>query len=71
VQPAKKHPILEDKTRKLHEQIQKEHAAGLDAVSYALQTIERLRNGNLTDQHLDSVEQVLQQKADDLNAAYA
>jgi len=59
------------KIRKAHEQIQKEHAAGIDAVRYALQTIERLRNGTLTDEHLDNVEQVLQQKADDLNTAYA
>lgn len=65
------YPDLSRKIDRQHEQIQKEHAAGLDAVSYALQTIERLRNGNLTDQHLDDVEQVLQQKADDLNAAYA
>jgi len=65
------YPDLMRKIDQLHEQIQKEHTAGLDAVSYALQTIERLRNGNLTDDHLDNVEQVLQQKADDLNNAYA
>jgi len=65
------HADLTTAIDRLHEQIQKEHTAGLDAVSYALQTIERLRNGNLTDQHLDNVEQVLQQKADDLNTAYA
>jgi len=64
-------PDVQTKIDRLHEQIQKEHAAGVDAVRYALQTIERLRNGNLTDEHLDNVEQVLQQKADDLNTAYA
>jgi len=65
------YPDLSRKIDRLHEQIQKEHTAGLNAVSYALQTIERLRNGNLTDDHLDNVEQVLQKKADDLNTAYA
>jgi len=60
-----------NKIRKAHEQIKEEHKAGLDAVRYALQTIERLRNGTITDEHLDNVEQVLQQKADDLNTAYA
>lgn len=60
-----------NKAKRLHEQIQKEHAAGLDAVSYALQTIERIRAGTMTDEKLDNVEKVLQQKADDLNTAYA
>ena len=62
---------LATKIERLHEQIQKEHQAGLDAVSYALQTIQRLREGTLTDEHLDNVESVLQQKADDLQTAYA
>jgi hypothetical protein len=65
------YPDLSRKIDRQHEQIQKEHAAGIDAVRYALQTIERLQNGNLTDEHLDNVEQLLHQKADDLNAAYA
>jgi len=59
------------KIRKAHKQIQKEHAAGLDAVSYALQTIERLKTGTITDEQLDNVQDVLQEKADDLNTAYA
>jgi len=62
---------LATKIDRLHEQIQKEHAAGLDAVSYALQAIQRLREGTLTDEHLDNIEKVLQQKADDLQTAYA
>ena len=33
----------------------KKHAAGLDGVSYALQTIQRLRNSTITDEHLDNV----------------
>lgn len=60
-----------EKIRRAHEQIQKEHSAGIDAVSYALQTIERIREGTMTDEKLDNVERVLQQKADDLNTAYA
>jgi hypothetical protein len=64
-------PDVQTKIDRLHEQIQKEHAAGLDAVSYALQTIERLKQGTITDEKLDNVQEVLQQKADDLNNAYA
>lgn len=65
------YPDVETKARRLHKQIQKEHKAGLDAVSYALQTIERLKAGTITDEKLDNVQQVLQQKADDLNKRYA
>jgi hypothetical protein len=66
-----KYPDLSAKIDRLHEQIQKEHAAGLDAVHYALQTIQRLREGSLTDEHLENVESVLQEKADTLNSTYA
>jgi len=65
------YPDLSSKIDRQHEQIQKEHAAGLDAVSYALQTIERLKAGAITDEKLDNVQSVLQKKADDLNTAYA
>ena len=65
------HQDVHERVEKAHTQIQKEHAAGLDAVSYALQTIQRLREGTLTDEHLDNVEKVLQKKADDLQTAYA
>jgi hypothetical protein len=64
-------PDVQQKTRKLHEQIKKEHTVGLDAVCYALQTIERIRAGTMTDEHLDNVQQVLEQKADELNSGYA
>jgi len=65
------YPDLMRKIDQLHEQIQKEHTAGLDAVSYALQTVQRLKQGTITDEHLDNVEKVLQKKANDLNTAYA
>lgn len=65
------YPDLSSKIERQHEQIQKEHAAGLDAVRYALQTIERLKAGTITDEKLDNVQSVLQKKADDLNTAYA
>jgi hypothetical protein len=63
--------VLASEVTRAHKQIQKEHAKGLDAVSYALQTIERLRAGEITDEHLDNVEDVLQGIADDLNTSYA
>jgi len=67
----KHRPDVQEKTRRLHEQIQKEHTAGLDAVSYALQTVQRLKQGTITDEHLDNVEKVLQKKANDCNPRYA
>lgn len=62
---------VENKIERGYEQLQKEHQAGIEAVSYALQTIERVRAGTLTDEQLDNVETVLQKKADDCNTAWA
>jgi len=66
------------KVKRHHEQIQKEHHAGLDALSYTIQTMEWLRQSVLTEEQqerhsekLSRIDRILQQKADEVQTAYA
>jgi len=66
-QPAEKHPDLEDKTRKLHEQIQNEHTAAKSMDATFQQSIMLIRQADTMDEVneiVDRTEQVLDKQRD-------
>jgi hypothetical protein len=65
------YPDLSTKIDRLHEQIQKEHAAGLDAISYAMQLLEAAEAGTLTEEKIQQMRKILEGMTDDLNTAHA
>ena len=69
---------LAHKVQKRYEQVRREHQAGLDALSYTIQTMEWLRQSVLTEEQqerhsekLSRIDRILQQKADEVQTAYA